>query len=426
MLGLPVITFVLFVLFSANIYTDYFHHKWYVLGFIAISILCAKIACDDIFLGIFMFYCMASSQYVGMFYANKHFAHPKTGLNPNLSTPVLKSHIAAISLCIVYLSLDLSNIASVFAAVKILLAINIVWTMLPARWFNVLTPKGKIIPIRGMGANISTNATLLSLMSIFVLYDFEKHIDINSILLVGTFIAILKTRAGAGLISFCASLAFFFWAKNGFSLMWLAISGASFVIMAMIADLQYRSCFKSLDHLKKWRFGLKGHVWNPSGRGEILKFSNEHLATKGSRLFGIGMGAYQYIMPALQLEVSRRKVEGAVNRVRRERVLAGNPPSEQEIGTMIGEEYKKLPPIDQHRYIWAHNDIVQFFIESGYVGTILLLFVIFTLIIAAIFSQNVVFATFLICFALNAAANFPCHLAPDSVLAIVMIRFLML
>jgi len=315
---------------------------------------------------------------------------------------------------------------SAIIGVKIALAVNILWTLLPEKWFLLSNPVGKIMPIRGMGANISTNCTLLSLMACFALINFQDAIFLNLSLLLCALIAIVKTRGGAGLGAFLASMCFFFWAYFGFGVIVALTILSCGIIAIIIVDMRYRGCFQSKENLKAYTpFGLAGHVWNPSGRLEILEFANKYILPSASKWFGIGIGAFHYIMPTTQVGHVKHELEARARAEQSRRVAIGKPMNKEQIIAFIEEDKHKLDSIDQHKYIWAHNDIVQLYIEGGLVGVILCAALLISLLVFAIMSHNMAFIAFVIAFIVNCAANFPCHLAPDSILAIIMIRFLL-
>lgn len=115
-----------------------------------------------------------------------------------------------------------------------------------------------------------------------------------------------------------------------------------------------------------------------NGRKEIYAFAYEALRPYWKPLVGIGIGMTGYIYPVAQIQMKRTLVTKGVY------------------------------------FIWLHNDYLTLLLEGGIIAVVLALFFFGHLGFASWESRGLL--AFFVCYLANCGANFPSHLAPDSLL----------
>jgi hypothetical protein len=350
-----------------------------------------------------------------MFNVNKHPAHPNLGFNPMLSMQSMKASLSLVALVALYSLLDLIDFDHVIQSIKILLVINCIWTLLPEFILKKIATfkneSGVKMPMRGLGANVSVNATLLSLMAPFALINFQSNLWLNLGIVLLTFSAIINTTAASGLISFIVSMWVFFLFEYShldhiyYPLLISGLIGGSYCVYRFIKD----------------RNKTSQHLFSLSGRSEIWDFSKSKVKSYGNKWLGIGIGAYSYIMPQMQKAEAR---EYAVKKVKEYVDSCSFKPTQEQINAVAQKAAREGSTTNGHKYIWMHNDLLQFIIEGGYIGLILFVLAYISVIIVVLLSGNLAALTFIIAYSINSITNFPNHLADNSFLVIVMLKFL--
>lgn len=377
------ITFLLLLLFSFNLYTNYYHYKFFLLyNYLNLGLSYYIFDISNIFYALFFLYIASSSCYYSSFMRPKHFCHPSNGINYNFSTEVFKTYLTLIASGIFFLVVGHGGATTFILPMKILLAINIFLTLIPAKYtyFKTETMSGTEhkSPICGFNANISTNATLLSLMAPFAMINFSENIYVNSTLLFMCLIAIIKTTATVGLVAYISSLVVFIFFYFGFSPL-VFISTASITLVSIMLAVFFIAKFKP-----------NARLFSISGRDNIFRFTKKWITPRMNKYFGTGVGSFTYIFPATHAQ------------------MEGQGLNQFRIGN----------------YIWLHNDVLQFYIEGGIVGILLALLAYFYSVYHCIVHANYAGLCFLISYAINSLGNFPNHLVPDIVVSIIMFCFI--
>lgn len=172
--------------------------------------------------------------------------------------------------------------------------------------------------------------------------------------LISAYIAIIDNHATAGALGLNLALAF--WATTlGYPMITIAI-----VLISGTVLYKYR---KTLLH--------------DSGRLEMWQFIRKYLFKK--KIFGYGNGSFKIIMPIAQ--------------------------------TNLLKNAKNVS-------IWAHNDLLQLFVENGYIGVISMLLFLASIIPGLSLNNWVVFLAIIP----NVVFNFSTHMAPDMFLMIIALK----
>jgi len=370
------ITGILLILFCFNIYTNYFHYKNFLLLNILNIVLSYFIFKEsNIFFSLVMLYCLSSSCYHSTYLKPIHYAHPSGGLNTSLLINIAKSYLMLIFCSLFFITIPVKEF---LISIKILHVINILMTLIPAKYtfFKTETNETSKSPICGFDANISTNATLLSLMSCSYLIDFGQNIYFNSCVLMLTFLAILKTTASVGLISFTASIMIFILTSS-------SASASIMVVAAAIICLMVAAIFRS-------KFKPGSRIFSISGRDNIFRFVNKWIKPRSNKYFGSGIGSFSYVFPATHQQISSQSLN----------------------------QFKIA------NYIWLHSDVYQFYIEGGLIGFFLGSVAFLYAIYLCVLSNNYAGLCFLASYLLNSLGNFPNHLVPDIITIVVMFKFI--
>lgn len=371
---------VLLILFGFNIYTNYYHYKFILLSLIANMLIALKISIIyGIPYGLFYYFVIASMTWVALPPVSIHFAHPPRGNNSTLSHSVLKSYASVISLGIISIAFNSIKSIDLIYSLKILHVINVFLTFIPARFtkFKIQAQDYKA-PICGFGANVSVNATLLSLMTPILFFDFDTHLKYNLIALALTFLAILKTKASAGLVSFLISTWCYFAMYYKFSGQYIASTVVASVIFSIII-------YFIINKLKK-NFTL----CSISGRQDIFRFAQKWIMPNWNKYVGIGFGTLSFIYPS----------------------------------TLARLEKEKLNQFRIGSYIWIHNDIYQLWMEGGIIGLAIGTVCYVYAFYLAITTYNLAGIAFLISYFFNSLFNFPNHMVPDLIVIISFIKFI--
>lgn len=375
------ITITLFFLFSFNIYTNYYHYKFYAYNVLFNLVLSYFIFIhSNILYSLFFLYISNSSCYFATFFKSNHFCHPPNDKNHNFIANVSKSYVAILVSGIFFVAVAHGGATAFILPIKILLGINIIWTLTPQKYTKFKTEISPDLksPVCGFNANISTNATLLSLMMPFALINFDENIYLNTSLLIMSTIAIVKTTASIGLFAqICGLVVFLF--------LYLGISFSSLVAIVLLGTVTLLVAIAIT-----LKFKPKSRLFSISGRDNIYRFTKKWIMPRMHKYFGIGVGSLTYVFPATHHQMESQQL----NQFR------------------IGN------------YIWLHNDVLQFYIEGGIVGLILALLAYFYSVYLCIINSNYAGLCFLISYAINSLGNFPNHLVPDIVISIIMFCFI--
>lgn len=312
---------------------------------------------------------------------SRHFAHPSGGNNSTLSHAVLKSYVATLCIAVFFIFSGYISYDDLLLSLQILHCINIFWTLLPAKFTMArIQSENRKAAICGFGANISVNATTLSLMSPLFLFNFEANIKYNLIALALTLIAILKTHASCGFISFVISTWFYFFIYFDFSIHYLLTSvflGYACLYLAYVIISAYRPTTS---------------LFSISGRDKIFHFARKWIMPRINKWYGMGFGALAYVSPSTLTRLTQNKI------------------NQFKIG----------------HYVWMHNDILQLYLEGGIIGLILFSSAYIYLLFVCITTKNYAGLTFLISYFLNSLMNFPNHLVPELMIIATFIKFILI
>jgi len=374
---------IVLVFFSFNILCNYYHFKWdYLLFCFSLTLSYFFYEQSNIFVALFLFYCLCSSGYIGHVTHNFHFAHPKpgTGINSPLSVVGLKAFLALTSLIFLYTVATKEIVFCMTESIRYMCIIGGIWTLIPYKYLQFKNLLGSKSGIRGFGANMSVDATLLSLMAPFLFINFEQHLIVNYCALGLIALALLKNRCASGTISFAVSTFTFFLFYTDFNLYYIGSN-----LLALVGGLIYLSVKTGGSSF----FDLSSNSFiGLSGRDEIWLYLWKRIFPMTSKWFGTGIGSYQVIMPAVQ---------------------ARHP-------------MKAFP---KHRkVVWAHNDILQLLCEGGIIGIVLMLVAYGSVAYMVISTGNLVAGVFIVSYSINSFANFAHHMAPDSFLMFLMLKYL--
>lgn len=381
MIELAITTTILGILFGFNLYTNYFHYKHY-LALVIFNIFISYLVYlkSNIPFAIFILYCLSNASHYILYTKPKHFAHPQGGVNHNLISVISKSYLTILICSIFFCWLDVNNL---ILSLKTLHIINIVLTLIPAKYTYFKTEAGESkSAICGFGANVSTNATLLSLMSTTFLINFNQNIYLNIAVLSFTLIAILKTTASVGLISFLFSIIIFITSSSTpMALLFLVMA----VIMTSITAIFIMPKIKP-----------RSRLFSVSGRDNLFRFTNKWIRPRienqlgSNKHFGMGIGSFGYVFPS----------------------------TFQKMQEMSLNQFKIA------NYIWMHCDLYQFYLEGGLVGILLGSVAFLYAVYLCIINHNYAGLSFLGSYLLNSLGNFPNHLIPDIVTIVIMFNFI--
>ena len=357
--------------------TDYYLPRWRVvclLGVLCLSFLISEKS--SLTIGILCAYIMGSSlfhwfdidkthpctsQYVGLEFKMED---GKKMVTTVLSNWVYFREIANCYLffslcCAIFLTIPDGILFNMDILAMLLLPIGIVTTVFYRHVPFIDKNHGAFV--YGFGGNPSVNATLMANLSMFLFIDFERFMWLKIAILVCTFISILRTKAAAGVAALLAGVLTYVSIEVSY---WIFLSAS---ILALPAFL----------FLKKSQF------LSMSGREIIWNLTIKSLI-KTRPLFGLGLGSFYYILPAVQIK----------NRI----VPKGKG------------------------FTWAHNDFLQFIAEGGLIGGVILFFAIFDILSNSI--TNTAALSFFMCYFVNALINFPSHMAPDCLIATIWMRII--
>jgi hypothetical protein len=354
------ISVIVSVFFWHNIKTNYFAPKWWFLSLIVGGLLSWNIyLTSHLSWSLFYFFLLNSSLFFSIFpYKNKSLTNDNN-LNQSASFECSKTSISLLVLGVLFVLIDKRMILSVDHALCGLIIGNFIWKMLPRKIRLFESARNGGVELRGMGGNLSVDATLTSLTYAMILISpLDEMIKLALLPIAG--ISILITRASSGLFAFFFSSIYYFGIveKNIYIII-------SFCLFGLIAVIRY----------KEKLLALSGRDWLWKEPFKIMKSFNA--------FFGMGNGNYRTLVRVLFPSKSNNKT---------------------------------------YRFLWAHNDYLQLFMECGYIGLILL--------IASIVQMSIgidsIYITFMICYGINAFSNFPTHMAPDSFLLTVFLKRLTL
>jgi len=282
---------VLSGLFAFNPYGNYYTHKWYALLLLIIAFLCWEIKKKFNWqIALFSIYFVSSSILIGLGKIGPYAGAKKSILFEALSTGIYGVGILVL--------LAYGNMHRLKKSVGMLVPIAAIYTII-----------GYVYgwEFQGFGANVSVNATLLSMLLPFAMTP------LNIVLVLA---AILTTKASIGLIAFCGAVFAYFFIKSANKGKFLLISSVVGTVSFVIFYLIYGAT-----------------LWTATGRLPIWEFCL-NFTWERQKWFGTGAGTFSHIMPVLQSM----------------KVFNEHP-----------GEY----------FIYLHNDIIQLFFETGIIGVLL-------------------------------------------------------
>lgn len=222
------------------------------------------------------------------------------------------------------------------------------------------------------GGNRGVNSTLTSFLAVASLFS---SIPLLAILgfLFGS-VCCFKCKGLSGILGLLAGCTVLFW-----SFPILYIPEALFIAF-VVYDFKYKNKF------------IPVNFFSDSGRKTIYKDSFEMMKVLSKKTFGMGSGSYSCFS-----------------------IVFGSNKIIQEKRT--GR---------QMLFPWMHSDVLQFYIENGIVGSVLMIFFIFEILLKCYHVGNPTFFAFFSCFFVNAMFNFPVRLAPDCLIICFVLKYLFL
>jgi hypothetical protein len=368
------ITFLILLLIILFHYkSNYYAPRWAMSSFVVVTFLTYQITLQSSFYFGLLYWWLAVN---AGFWAIYNFT---TRYNHFADLENCRTFISVLLMGIVFYFLDREIIDSIFYAAPFLLIFNSLFKMIPYRFRRVsfnekrpdpeknliyLVPVSK--PIYGIGGNPSVDSTFVSLL-IGITLPLEIHFLLKSVAILAALHCLIDNKASAGALGFIFAL-----------LVWLFLIGEWYALTALTVLTVLLLVI------------IRKDFFRPSGRIEMWNHVSKKLIMKNFAWQGLGNGSYKVFAP-MAGEVETNYDDGHGNKI--------NMTS-----------------------LWAHNDCLQFFIENGVVGTILVLGFIFSIMPIMDLAAWVFFAALIP----NLIFNFPMHLAPDTLLVVASLKNLFL
>ena len=265
----------------------------------------------------------------------------------------MKSALAVIAFGLTFLFLDLEMISSIHKIIPFVLIGNFLYKLLPTKFRMMTAPNGKKDVCQGIGGNYSVDSSLISILYAISL-GHHQSAWLSATELLCVIGSLAYNKASAGLIAFILS-----------SSLYLILNGHYMVVVCLFIV----SCAIFYKFKKK--------LMTDCGRFRSWRFMWKHIVKKMNSITGIGQGVFRYEMPLQETINEKTEMFGAKN----------------------------------SWFIWSHNDFFQYFIENGCLGLVLL-----TVCLLSIVGMPVQFWVIAVSVGVNAAINFPFHLAPEAFL----------
>lgn len=376
MISQIVISVCLILFFSFNYKTDYKFPKQFVLNCIGSLLICWKLFEQMPLCSFLVLYMLISSSF------QSHWAQLEnhcTGKNKQRNWGYLyqtsTQFIDILILSILFIFYPSEWLRPTLDSIPY---VTIVGTILT---FMIIYGNSRTNRLRvwGYSGNPSVNSTFMSILAIASLQSSNKYMAI-----IGCIVGVIGAIKSYGSVGIFASLAGVF----TYLVMTKTYLTLALTPIILLTSPLWWSWSKNLFPKKDantWYEKIHP-VFSFSGREQYWKMAvNELYKQYKYKWFGIGSGSFIYSFPMLQLIKSNGK----------ERMLM----------------------------VWLHNDILQFFIEHGPVGSFLLALSCSELIYKGHNSPE--FMALAVCMFVNSLANFPNKMAPDMFVWIISIKSLL-
>ena len=367
---------ILSLCFAYHPNSDYSYPKRFLLSVFGILLLTYQISQSFPFLALFANYAMISACYFATWNYAKH---------PCTSFP--RRNFAFINMMSVqFMDFLILAVVFLYAPTEILYATPVaaivggVLSFIPIKVMsNYLKRK---VPVVGFGANTSVNSTLMSLLAIASLISPLPY----SFGLIGwafAGIGAIKTKGSAGVAGLALGSAVYF------AYDYPTYVGIIILIAITLSILFSKQLGKFFVNKPEglWEWWPTHAIFHLSHRDYLWTFAWREVRPLCNRWFGIGFGAFAYLMPAVQIN-KKEKIMGKSKRI----------------------------------MTWLHNDFLQTVIEGGIIGGVLLVLMLSEFVYLGYADKW--FMAFFACAIVNLAANFPARLAPDSLLLVMSIKYL--
>lgn len=378
-----------FILVAWNHDTDYIYPKKLFLNLIFVGFISWNVAQYSWTMAALCFYALVSSCYLSTWTRIDHFCNPLGKRNHVFLYGVSTTFIDYLVLIGLFLMIPKEMVGKFFDIVPILAIVGAIMTIVPR--MQMCERRGYKIKCYGLAGNSSVNSTLMSLLAISSLASSIQYLNYIGFILgvIGTF----KSFGSAGVGGVLLGSAVYFSYINPV----LVVS--TILLVALTAPIWWKASKKLFGEgepvLKIRGFEIKLHpIFRMSNRDRLWKFAIKSVWLRAPEVFpkmkwlGIGNGSFMFAMPALQMQDKE-------------------------------EVFKE----SQQVCMWLHNDLLQWLIEGGIMGfAIFLAFFVELLIVG---HHDPFFMSFAACFLVNATANFPMRIAPDSFLLVVSLKRLL-
>lgn len=383
---LPALTLIFLIFFfSYNPDTDWKYPKQFIFCLISAVLLCSFAFIEIPLTGIMALYSIVSSLYICALPSSNH---SQKGVIGNRNYPFLNKitvhSLDMFVLVVAFLLMPKMIVKSFFDVAPILTMVGAFFTFY-VRMVHIKRT-GQSGPIWGFGGNSSVNGTTMSLLAIASLASSVPYL--NYIGWIAGVLAAIRSKGSAGIGSVViASIVFFLYRYP------LIVSSVlvSIIISTPLWWNISKKYFSSQAPLIL--FGRKMHpFFSLSHRDTLWKQAWCELYRDNKHpWFGIGAGAFSYMFPVFQVKRNEK----------------------------LG-----LPTKGMHLIPWLHSDVLQWMIEGGRLGSILLVFSIAEVGYMSYFDNFSM--AFFVCFLVNSLVNFPTKSATDSLVFIMFLKRLLM
>ncbi len=281
--------------------------------------------------------------------------------NPMQDAEQLRTVVTLWGLQIVFIVINQQWINNIYDVLPLVIISDGLFKLIPERFRKVTTVGGVKHTLYGITGNFSTTATTLSILYAVVLtHDYPYYQ--KELCTISLIWSLYNNKATAGMLGALGSAGLFLLWKQYYGLLGGLILIAGFILVKY----------------QKKLIGFGADLG--SGRIDIWKDSLALIRTKEQQWFGIGNGAYKFLMP-----FTTQQLRGQGNR----RVT-----------------------------IWAHNDLLQFYVESGRVGIILLVYLLGFMLPHFGWTEWIIFVGLLP----NLIFNFPLRLASTATFIVIIMK----
>lgn len=385
---LELLVVFIFVLwwFNYNPDTDYCFPKFLVLKIIMVVILAYYMFQILPITTLLITYALLSSCYISSYSRFKNVWSPnELDKNNTYMLGISTKFLDILALIIAFIFIPNRFVQPFFDIMPLVSIVGSIITFIPRH--IKCERSNRIARCYGPGANSSVNSSLMSLIAMASLAStLPYHIGIVGYLF--GFAAVLRSFGMSGILAIFGG-SFVYWMYQ-YPLYTCYVSLALIPIILLGLYLTRNKLDKPVRPIVL--FGKYTHpLFTFSLRDVFWKFTWEEVYLKYKhKWFGIGNGSLIYALPEAQI----RKKES----------------------TYLYFKNQVLP--------WLHSSVLQWVIEGGRLGVILLIFSLFELLVLG--HLDAFFMGFLVTFFINSLFNFPVQMAVDSFLMVMVIKKLVI